>query len=164
MEASGTPTPPADPPQASPPPPRPPAAPAADDSASGGWRALGVILAIALAFACAVMVIAMVEVGDNPACQDLADDPAELAAFLAGEQECIGELTVTANGAVLESGGSSAQKTATLIFGWPSAVLAGLAALMALFFAATGRQGRLLLQLTGAAIALGAISIVIGYV
>ena len=51
---------------------------------------------------------------------------------------------------------------ATLILGWPSGILAGIAALVALFFAATGRQGRLLLQLTGASIVLGVLSILIG--
>ena len=60
--------------------------------------------------------------------------------------------------------GSSAQKTATIVLGWPSGVLAGIAALVALYFAFTGRSGRLLLQLTGAAIALGVLSILIGSV
>ena len=50
------------------------------------------------------------------------------------------------------------------MLGWPSGVLAGIAALVALYFAATGRRGRLLLQLTGAAIVLGAVSILIGSV
>ena len=48
------------------------------------------------------------------------------------------------------------------MLGWPSGVLAGIAALVALYFAATGLRGRLLLQLTGAAIVLGAVSILIG--
>jgi len=43
-------------------------------------------------------------------------------------------------------------------------VLAGIAALVAVFFAATGRRGRLLLTLTGAAIVLGALSILVGSV
>ena len=43
-------------------------------------------------------------------------------------------------------------------------MLAGIAALVALYFAATGRRGRLLLQLTAAAIVLGAVSILIGSV
>lgn len=146
MEASGSPTPPAEPPQASPPPPPPPAAPVADDErASGGWRALGVVLALALAFACAVMVIAMVDIGDTPI-----------------EKDCV---TPSQGGTCLEYfDGSSAQKTATLVLGWPSGLIAGIAALLALVFAATGRHGRLLLQLTGAAIALGAASILIGSV
>ena len=149
MEASGTPTPPPErPPQATPPPPPPPPpgrAPVDEDKAGGGWRALGVLLALALAFACAVMVIAMVDIGGTPRC----DDPAGIAEALAeGENECFD--------------GSSTQKVLTLVLGWPSGILAGIAALVALYFAATGRRGRLLLQLTAAAIALGVLSIVIG--
>lgn len=138
MEASGAPTPPAD----SPPPPPPTAG--EDEKASGGWRALGVVLALALAFACAVMIVAMGEIGDTPTCDDILSGEAALPA----DGECFD--------------GSSAQKTISLILGWPSGILAGIAALMALYFAATGRRGRLLLQLTGAAIVLGALSILIG--
>jgi hypothetical protein len=145
MEASGTPTPPAEPPQASPPPPPPPPPAADDDRASGGWRALGVVLALALAFACAVMVIAMLDIGDTPI-----------------QKDCV---TPLEGGTCTEYfDGSSAQKTVTLVLGWPSGVIAGLAALLALAFAVTGRYGRLLLQLTGAAIVLGAASILIGSV
>jgi hypothetical protein len=145
MEASGTPTPPADPPQASPPPPPPPPPADGEDRASGGWRALAVVLALALAFACAVMVIAMADIGDTPI-----------------QEDCV---TPLEGGTCTEYfDGSSAQKTVTLVLGYPSGVLAGIAALLALFFAATGRQGRLLLQLTGAAIVLGAASILIGSV
>lgn len=116
-----------------------------EEKAGGGWRALAVVLALALAFACAVMVIAMADIGGTPRC----DDPEALAKALAeGETECFD--------------GSSAQKAATLILGWPSGILAGIAAVVALFFAATGRHGRLLLQLTGAAIVLGVLSILIG--
>jgi membrane-associated PAP2 superfamily phosphatase len=117
-----------------------------DGKASGGWRALSVVLFLALAFACAVMVIAMADIADTPL-----------------EKDCIAE---NASGGTCTEyfDGSSAQKTATLVLGWPSGVLAGIAALVALYFAATGRRGRLLLQLTGAAIALGAISILIGSV
>ena len=43
------------------------------------------------------------------------------------------------------------------MLGWPSGVLAGIAALLAIYFAATGLRGRLLLTLTGAAIVLGAL-------
>ena len=147
MEASGTPTPPPEPPprETPPPPPPPGAGPADEEKAGGGWRALAVVLAFALAFACAVMVIAMADIGGTPRC----DDPEGIAQALAeGETECFD--------------GSSAQKAATLILGWPSGILAGIAAVVALFFAATGRQGRLLLQLTGAAIVLGVLSILIG--
>ncbi len=143
MEASGTPTPPAG--DTSPPPPPPP--PTAQESKpSGGWRALAVLLALALAFACAVMVIAMGDIGDTPTCDDVLSGEAELPS----DNECFD--------------GSSTQKTISLVLGWPSGVLAGIAALVALFFASTGRQGRLVLRLTGAAIVLGALSILIGSV
>jgi hypothetical protein len=146
MEASGTPTPPADPPQASPPPPPPPPPADGEDRAGGGWRALGVVLALALAFACAVMVIAMADIGDTPT-----------------QEDCVAE-NVEGGSCTEYFDGSSAQKTITLVLGYPSGVIAGIAALLALFFAATGRQGRLLLQLTGVAIVLGAASILIGSV
>jgi hypothetical protein len=122
---------------------------AADERASGGWRALGALLALALAFACAVMVVAMIDIGDTPRCDDEAAIAAE---FESGdpEVECFE--------------GSAAQKTISLILGWPSAVLAGLAAVLALYFVASGRHGRLVVVLTGAAVVLGGLSIVIGSV
>jgi hypothetical protein len=146
MEASGTPTPPSQPEQpaaVAPPPPPPPAAPG-EEKASGGWRALGVVLALALAFACAVMVIAMADIGDTPTCDDVLAGKAALPS----DNECFD--------------GSSTQKTISLILGWPSGILAGIAALFALYFAATGRRGRTLLQLVAVAIVLGALSIGIG--
>ena len=133
------------PPRGPPPPPPPGAGPADEGKAGGGWRVLAVVLALALAFACAVMVIAMADIGDTPRC----DDPEGIAQALAeGETECFD--------------GSSAQKTISLVLGWPSGILAGIAALVALFFASTGRHGPLLLRLTGAAIVLGVLSILIG--
>jgi hypothetical protein len=145
MEASGTPTPPPEQPQVTPPPPTGPAA-TGDETASGGWRALGVVLALALAFACAVMIVAMSDIGSTPTCDDVLSG----AEPLPSDGECFD--------------GSSGQKTASLVLGWPSGVVAGIAALVALYFAATGRNGRLLLQLTGAAVALGALSILVGSV
>ena len=146
MEASGTPgTPP--PPSSqtgdAPPPPPPPVVDG-EPKATAGWRALAVILFLALAFACAVMVIAMSDIGSTPTCDDVLSGNAQLPS----DNECFD--------------GSSAQKTASLVLGWPSGVLAGIAALVAVFFAATGRRGRLLLTLTGAAIVLGALSILVG--
>jgi hypothetical protein len=143
MEASGTPTPPTEPAATSPPPPPPPTT-TDEETASGGWRALGVLLALALAFACAVLVIAMADIGDTPTCDDVLSGEAELPS----DNECFD--------------GSSGQKTASLVFGWPSGVLAGVAALFALYFAATGRRGRTLMQLVGVALVLGALSIGIG--
>ncbi len=150
MEASGNPPPPeqpaqpAQPTQPATPQPPPPAAPVTEDDgkAGGGWRALSVILFLALAFACAVMIIAMADIADTPIEEDCFPPPT-------------GDCTEYFDG-------SSAQKTGTLVLGFPSGVIAGIAALVALYFAATGRRGRLLLQLTGAAIVLGAVSILVG--
>ena len=77
MESSGTPTPPAGSPEpaATPPPPPPPAAEPAAETPGAGWRVLAVILALALAFACAVMVIAMADIGDTPTCADVRSAP-----------------------------------------------------------------------------------------
>ena len=147
MEATGTPTPEPDrpqPPAESPPPAAPGQVRDTEGRAGGGWRALAVVLAIALVFAAAVMVIAMLDIGDTPTCDDVLSGKVAPPS----DNECFD--------------GSSGQKTASLILGWPSGVLAGIAALVALFFAATGGRGRLLLQLTGAAILLGALSIIIG--
>jgi membrane-associated PAP2 superfamily phosphatase len=143
MEASGTPTPPTQPAATAPPPPPPPTAPG-EEKASGGWRALGIVLALALAFAAAVMIVAMVDIGDTPTCDDVLSGEAALPS----DRECFD--------------GSSGQKTASLVLGWPSGVLAGVAALFALYFAATGRRGRTLMQLVGVALVLGALSIGIG--
>ena len=160
MESSGTPTPPpgspepaATPPPGSPepaatppPPPPPPPGEPSPERPGAGWRVLAVILFLALAFACAVMVIAMADIGDTPTCADVRSGAAPLPSDL----ECFD--------------GSSTQKTISLILGWPSGILAGIAALAALFFTITGRYGRLVLQRTAAAVVLGAASLIIGSV
>jgi hypothetical protein len=143
MEASGT-TPPNDPARTPPPPPPTTTTTADDGKAGAGWRVLAVVLALALAFACAVMIVAMSDISDTATCDDVRAG----IALPNEDGECFD--------------GSSGKKTASLVLGWPSGVLAGIAALFALYFAATGRRGRLLLQLTGAAIALGALSILVG--
>jgi hypothetical protein len=140
---SGTP-----PPEPTRPPPPPPGAADDTETVSGGWRLLGVVLALALAFACAVLVIAMLDIGDTPRC----DDPAALEE----ERAETGDLVIEC------FEGSQVQKVISLVLGWPSGILAGIAALVALFFAATGRNGQLLLRLTGTAIVLGGLSILIG--
>src|SRR4051812_4306952 len=71
MEASGNPPPPEEPaatPATPPPPPPPPPATAEvdDGKASGGWRALSVVLALALVFAGAVMIIVGADLLDTP--------------------------------------------------------------------------------------------------
>jgi hypothetical protein len=95
-----------------------------------------------LAFGCAVMLVAMSDIGDTPTCQELAE--------AATTGECFS--------------GSSLQKAITLGLGWPSGVMAGVAALVALAFVITGRRGRLALQLAAAAVVLGGLSILIGSV
>jgi len=105
------------------------------------WRVVGVLLAPVLAFGCAVMSVAMSDIGGTPTCEELAK-----AADSSGE--CFS--------------GSSLQKGITLGLGWPSGALAGVAALAALAFVITGRRGRLALQLAALALVLGGLSILIG--
>jgi hypothetical protein len=114
--------------------------------ASLGWRTLGVLLALVLGFACAVMVAAMSDIGGTPTCHDVATGQAAIPSG----RECFS--------------GSSLQKTLTLGFGWPSGAIAGLGGLAALAFALTGRRARLALVLGGATIVLGGLSVLIGSV
>ena len=142
MEASGTPTPPSEPTPPAPQPPAP-AAQADDERAGAAWRILGVLLALALAFASAVMIVAMVDIAGTPVFED-----------------CV---TPLEGGDCTEYfDGSKGQKIVSVILGFVSGGLAAVGTLLALLFAATGRNGRLLMQLTGAAIAFGAASLVIG--
>jgi hypothetical protein len=90
------------------------------------------------------MVIAMADIGSTPTCDDVRSG----AAALPSDNECFD--------------GSSGQKVVSLVLGWPSGILAGIAALVALMFTFTGRRGALLLRLTGLAVVLGALSIGIG--
>ncbi len=145
MEASGNPPPPqepaAQPATPAPPPPPPPAAVADEDKAGGAWRALAVVLAIALLFAGAVMVAVGI---------DIAGTPIGLAACQA-DPECDEYFD-----------GSSAERGIQVVLLCLSGALAGIAAIVALMFAVTGRRGALLLRLTGAAIAVGVIAILFG--
>jgi hypothetical protein len=109
-----------------------------------GWRVLGALLAVALGFGCAVMVAAMSDIGSTPTCHDIS----------------IGAADVPSGGECFS--GSSLQKTIALGLGWPSGVIAGLAGLVALAFAITGRRGPLALLLAAVAIVLGGLSVVLG--
>jgi hypothetical protein len=147
---SGQPTPPPTAPgpaAGTPPPPPPPVA--GDEKASGGMRAGAVLLALVLAFGCAVMAAVMVDIGDSPTCEDVLSGEATID-LSDPDADCFEE--------------SQAQKTASLVLGWPSAVLAGIGALMLLAFAVRGRGGSLALKVAGAAIVLGILSIVVGSV
>jgi hypothetical protein len=124
-----------------------PSTPTGEAERMGGqWRWLGVLLALALAFAAAVMVVRVVEIGDLPRCDDQAAIDAKSAETGEAQIDCFK--------------GSQTKKTISVAAGWPSGAVAAVASLLALYFAATGRRGPLLLRLTTAAIVLGAISIV----
>jgi hypothetical protein len=108
-----------------------------------------VILALALAFAALVMIVFAADTGGAPLCTDRAGVAQEIAEE-GPDAECWD--------------GSETQKTISVAAAWPAGILGGLAALTALFFAITGRQGRLMLQLTGAAVLFGLVSILAGNV
>src|SRR4051794_137777 len=93
-----------------------------------GWRLLGVPLALALGLGCAVMAAAMSDIGGTPTCHDVS----------------VGKAAIPAGGECFA--GSSLQKAITLGLGWPSGAIAGLAGLVALAFAITGRRGGLALM------------------
>ena len=130
-----------------PPPGQGPYLAASPPKAGGGWRALAVLLAIILAFGAAVIIAVMVDLGSQPRCDDTAA-LVKKAATTSGKVTCFDV--------------SSTQRVITLGLGWIGGVLGGLAALLALAFAITGRRGRLLVQVTAAAIIFSGLSILIG--
>ena len=104
------------------------------------WRVVGVLLAPVLAFGCAVMFVAMSDIGGTPTCEELAG----------------GELRpASASAAPPFRRRSPSASVGT------SGAIAGLAALAALAFVITGRRGRLALQLAALAVVLGGLSILI---
>ena len=107
------------------------------------WRALAVLLFLVLAFGCAILIVSMVDIGETPTCHDVRFNGAS-----PNDGQCFS--------------GSSLQKTISLVLGYPSGVIAGVAALLALGFAITGRRGRLTVALTALAVCLGALGILIG--
>ena len=92
------------------PPPPPPQA--HNDKASGGWRALAVLLALVLAFGAAVMFVVAINPDDTPRCEQF------VSGEVAGGGECY-DITET-------------QQLIQNIFAIPAGVLATLAALLAL--------------------------------
>ncbi len=111
--------------------------------AGAGMRALAVVLALVLAFVTAVAIIAALNIGDLTPCEDVTS-PSQLNS----DGECFD--------------GSSTTKLIALIFGWPGAVLAAVATLLALGFAARGRGGRQLIIATVAAAVLMGLALAIG--
>lgn len=111
-------------------------------------RELGWVAAAGLAAAAILMVIWTTNIGEYPPCGDTT--------AVQNEREESGDLVVEC------FDGSQGRSDATVATGWASAALAGIAALVALFFAATGRRGELLPSLAGAAIVLGGLSLLLG--
>ena len=147
-DAPPPPVPPGTPPPPDAPPPPPPAGamPAAppSDKASGGLRALGVLGFLILAFASAVLIAAIVDIGNTPTCADVQSGKAALPS----DHQCFD--------------GGSTKKAITEILVWPGGILAGVAAIMALAFAVTGRNGRRLLFVVALAIVLSGLGLLIG--
>jgi hypothetical protein len=102
------------------------------------WRILAVLLALVLAFMCAVVISVNLDVSDKGVCGDAT----------------LGDCYDFAKGA----------EPFVLGFGWAAAVVAGLTALWALVFTVRGRGGRQVLMGTGLAIVLYAISVLIAQV
>lgn len=111
-------------------------------------RALAVLLALALAFGAAVMILVAIDIGDTATCDEFFDDVASGALVPDLDDECFD--------------GSSAQKAVSVALAWASGIVGGLAVILALLFAATGRRGGLLVRVAGAAVVLGGLSIGIG--
>lgn len=106
--------------------------------ASGGWRALGILLVLALAFAAVVMFAAMTDISDTPL-----------------EDDCVPPVCTE------YFDGSSAEKAATVGLGYASGTVAGIGALLALYFVVTGRRGHTALLVAVGAVLLGGLSILI---
>jgi hypothetical protein len=106
-------------------------------------RALAVVGFLVLAFACAVLISAIVDIGRTPTCADVNAGNAQPY-----QGHCFD--------------GGSAKKTITEVLVWPGGVLAGVAALLALAFAITGRNGRRLLWVVALAIVLAGLGLLIG--
>jgi heme A synthase len=112
-------------------------------------RALAVILALVLAFAAAVMIVAMVDINDTPRC----DDPAGIASYHRSHPfdrtiDCFD--------------GSQGKKVIVMALGFAGGAVGAIAALLALAFTVTGRNGRRLMWATALAIILSGLSILVG--
>jgi hypothetical protein len=129
-------------------PPPPPAPAESPDKASGGSRALAFVGFLILAFCCAVMAVAAADIGDTPRCNDRAGIEAKARENPGQQIECFD--------------GGSTKKALTVGLMWPGAAFAGLAALLALVFTFTGRNGRRLMLVVALAIALSGLGILIG--
>ena len=119
------------------------AGPESAERADLGWRLLAFLLACALVFAAAVMIIAAADISDLPL-----------------ESEVKGS-DIPAGGSIDVYEGSATEHTLTTAAFFASGGLAAVAAVLALAIAITGRFNGLLWLATGAAIALGAGAVVL---
>lgn len=120
----------------------PPAGPSDDEKAGGLWRLLAFVLALALIFASAVMVLIGLNPDDTPRC-----DQVELSR-LAGECFEVGK----------------GQQTIQAAFAWATGVIGAIAALLALYMTFTGKRASTTLKATFVAVVLGAITVLIGQI
>jgi hypothetical protein len=106
-------------------------------------RGLAVLLFVLLVFGCVVMFVSMADISQTPTCHDVQFNGAT-----PNDGQCFG--------------GTSLQKTLSLTLGFSSAALAGIAAVLSVLYAISGRRGRLMVTLAVAALVVGALSIVVG--
>jgi len=119
------------------------ATPAGPPKAGALARVGAVVLALVLAFITAVAVVVMLDIGELTPCDDVTN-----ISQLNDDNECFD--------------GSSGAKTISLILGWPGAIIAGIATLLALGFAIRGYGGRqLVIAIVAGAVLLG-LSLLIG--
>jgi len=106
-------------------------------------RALALLGFLVLAFGAAVMAVAAADIGKTPTCADVRSGKE-----LPRDGKCFD--------------GGSTKKSISVGLMWPGAAVGGLAALLALVFTVTGRNGRRLMMVIAAAIVLSGLGILIG--
>lgn len=109
-----------------------------DQRASVGWRLASAALFLVLAFIVLVLVVIVINPDDVPRCED----------GVSAEGECF-DVTET-------------ERTLQIVVSIVGAVVGTAAALAALYFAITGRRGRLVLQLAGATFAVALLLVIVG--
>lgn len=115
-----------------------------DRKAGPGPRVGAVLAALVMAFGTAVAVLVMLMLGDTATCADVFSGDASFN----DDGECFD--------------GSSGAKIASLVLGWPGAILGGISVLLALAFTITGRGGRRFVGVAVAAAVLFGLSILVG--
>lgn len=126
-----------------PPPPPPPTGAADTDKASGGMRALGIVLALVLMFGAAVMIVAAGEISDTPTAEEVTS----------------GDEPLPSDGKVFD--GSEGKRSVTTALGYASGIVGAIAVILGFAFAITGRRGRLFAQAAVVAVLLAVIALII---